>query len=125
MTVSFRQAVAVRSPWILFVAIAILVLAIGAAAQFAMQHGLGWRCPALTLLHLPCPSCGSTRALSLLAQGNFRGALAFNPLIALSACAAPLIPFARFRAMLGRTGWAPLFAAILLNWIYLLFFLPR
>lgn len=125
MTGFFRQPLTVPRRWILLVAITAGVLVTGAVAKIAMQHGIAWHCPALRLLHIPCPSCGSTRALAFLAQGNFCSALRFNPLIALSACAAPLISFPGFRRLLGRAGWVAFFGAVLLNWIYLLFFLPR
>ncbi len=38
----------------------------------------GWSCPFLQLLGIPCPGCGLTRAISLLAHGDLHAALAFH-----------------------------------------------
>jgi hypothetical protein len=38
------------------------------------------RCPIYTYLHLQCPGCGTTRALSALLHGHLREALHQNPL---------------------------------------------
>lgn len=40
------------------------------------------RCMMYELLHLPCPTCGATRALLACARGDFIVAFASNPLIA-------------------------------------------
>jgi hypothetical protein len=45
-------------------------------------------CPIHQYLHLDCPGCGSTRALSALLHGHLRAALRFNALFVL------LLPFA-------------------------------
>jgi hypothetical protein len=42
--------------------------------------------------HLPCPSCGTTRALTLLMSGDVRGSLFINPFGALLALALVIIP---------------------------------
>lgn len=82
---------------------------------------------------LPCPTCGSTRALGRLLHLDFAGALAMNPLatgglVVLAAWALldlSLLP--RGRALdveigrpLGRWVRFAAVAAILANWIYLL-----
>jgi len=82
---------------------------------------------------LPCPTCGSTRALGHLLHLDFAGALAMNPLatgglIALAAwAAADLSLLPRGRALeveigppLSRWVRSGAVAAILANWIYLL-----
>lgn len=93
-------------------------------------------CPFRTLLHLPCPSCGSTRAILALAQGQLGVALAANPLFVLilwlmaaAAClwsgalalGRPLPPWVR---QLER--WWPTWlrlavaGALIANWLWLL-----
>lgn len=57
-------------------------------------------CPFRTLTGIPCPTCGSTRALLALARGHLLEALASNPLLTAGAGAIP--------AALGF--WAVLFA---------------
>lgn len=37
-------------------------------------------CPAQWLYNIPCPSCGTTRAVILIMEGNLKGALLSNPL---------------------------------------------
>ncbi len=41
---------------------------------------------------LPCPSCGTTRSLLLLVQGDFRGSLMMNPFGVLLAVALIVVP---------------------------------
>lgn len=41
------------------------------------------RCPVATYLHLQCPGCGTTRALSALLHGHLVQALQLNPLTTL------------------------------------------
>jgi hypothetical protein len=63
-----------------------LVLALGAAAGLLLVPfapvlaRLAPGCPFHALTGVPCPGCGTTRALVALAHGDFAGALAFNPL---------------------------------------------
>lgn len=45
------------------------------------------------ITHLPCPSCGTTRAIILLLQGNFIGSIEMNPLGLLIFCVMVAIPF--------------------------------
>ena len=102
-----------------------LALLCGAAKLF-LNAGWAWRCPMLSVLHLPCPSCGSTRALAALSEFRVIEAVAFNPLLVSLTFVAPLLVVFRSRlADFSRTGWRILVAAVLLNWIYLYFFLPR
>lgn len=56
------------------------VLALGALV--ALAHLLGVEvCPVKRLIGLPCPTCGSTRAVFLAARGDFAGAFAMQPLV--------------------------------------------
>jgi hypothetical protein len=44
---------------------------------------LGWiRCPLAALYHIPCPGCGMTRAIALLATGHVRDSFRMNALAA-------------------------------------------
>ncbi|MDZ7269726.1 MAG: DUF2752 domain-containing protein [candidate division KSB1 bacterium] len=85
------------------------------------------------LLHLPCPTCGSTRALLALGRGEIAVALAANPLLGLFALGSPaaavmlLVAAGAGRDL--RRLWSPqniaswrrlALAALVLNWIYLL-----
>jgi hypothetical protein len=38
------------------------------------------RCPIALVFHVPCPGCGMTRALRLLADGNLHASLRMHPL---------------------------------------------
>lgn len=51
-----------------------------------------------TLLDLPCPGCGLTRAMSALAHGSLQGALGHHP----------LAPFLALEAGLGWAAWGVL-----------------
>lgn len=96
-------------------------------------------CPLRTLTGVPCPLCGSTRALLALAQLDFAAAFRFNPLFAI-VCAGVLLVFtvslverclardwvARAKA---RLRWLPLKTVLLvvlaMNWVYLFLARPR
>lgn len=105
------------------------VIGLCLAARLFLELGVGWRCPFLTVLHLPCPSCGSTRALAALSQLEFGKAFLFNPLL-ISMLPACIVMFL-FRnksasfPFLCSLGWSLLIGAVLLNWAYLILFLPR
>lgn len=108
----------------LFAAMAMVGLCV--AAEVAMRTGLSWRCPIITMFHIPCPSCGSTRAFAALSEMRFIDALRFNPLI-VSAIPLTTIGFL-FRGFLqrfARFGWLLFAAAVAANWVYLYLFLPR
>lgn len=98
-------------------------------------------CPFYTLFHLPCPSCGSTRALLALGQGQLGAALAANPLLVLAvglvtaaaclwagafALGRPLPPWVR---QLERS-WPPwlrlaVASALVANWLWLVASTPN
>jgi hypothetical protein len=102
------------------------VIILCAAAKFCLASGLVWQCPFMTLFHVPCPGCGSTRAFSALAEMRFLTALRFNPLMVGALLFGP-VAFA-LRDRLSRHapfGWLAFGSAIVLNWVYLYFFLPR
>jgi hypothetical protein len=86
---------------------------------------------------IPCPTCGATRSLVCLAHGDFSGALAMNPLAALTATGTLVYFFCDAGALLlrlpaltvsssPREGTAAKSAALALiaaNWLYLIAFL--
>lgn len=103
------------------------------AANFCLKHDLAWRCPAQVLFGLPCPSCGTTRALAALSRFEVVTALRFNPLVTLALpiwagvawwYCLPVRGAAPARVLPSRF-WLLLVTAILMNWLYLLLFLPR
>jgi hypothetical protein len=125
MTGVFQRISMVRAVAIVTGGIAAIAIT-GFVAKFCLETGISWRCPALSAFGIPCPSCGSTRAFAALAQFDLVRALKFNPLIIVGVFALPLLYFAneappRWKAY----GWPVFGAVVLLNWIYLLFFLPR
>ena len=50
----------------------------GATAYLILRYVTLWPCPSYTLLHIFCPGCGSTRAVSALLHGDFLLALRQN-----------------------------------------------
>jgi hypothetical protein len=61
-----------------------ILRALGVAAAWAigaLPVATGWQqCVVARLLHHPCPGCGMTRALRLLAQGHVDASLQMHPL---------------------------------------------
>jgi len=87
---------------------------------------------------IPCLACGGTRSMQALAHGEPRTALAFHPAFTLAVFATPLwlalglrqyfrgvempsIAAQNRRLKIGVAGFA---AVLIVNWIYLIFFLP-
>ncbi len=68
------------------------------AIVFALASGV-WRCPSAMIFHVPCPACGSTRAVLSLFHGDFKGVL-LNPF-------APLVSLV-LGVMLARAIWLEL-----------------
>jgi hypothetical protein len=58
------------SPALLLVGLALLLL----------FGGLPWPCPMKTILGIPCPGCGMTRAARFALHGDFAGATRMQPL---------------------------------------------
>ena len=63
------------------------------AGRFLPLLDLAPSCVFRSLTGLPCPTCGSTRAIVLLAHGDIPTALSFNPLTGIGAIAAVLSLF--------------------------------
>jgi hypothetical protein len=94
------------------------------------------RCTLKWLTDVPCPGCGGTRSLAMLAHGEWSTALAMNPLIVLAAAVGIIsVPLtlldgalcegkgARSFARWSQTPalWRTLVVALTLNWVWLLF----
>lgn len=110
--------------------VALILLAVSPlAAQFAE---LSPGCPVKSVVGLPCPSCGATRATLALAAGSPLVAMAANPMVAAAwlvlvvgglvaltlACFDRPLPAPPRRLPIAvRLGLVALFAA---NWLYLL-----
>lgn len=59
--------------------VASLVAAVWMTTALPVFFGLA-RCPVARFLHTPCPGCGMTRALELLAHGELAASLVMHPL---------------------------------------------
>jgi hypothetical protein len=92
-------------------------------------------CPLHALTGIPCPTCGMTRGLGCLLQGQIEEALLFNPLMMVALLSALLYLLYAGVVVIGRLPrlrWEPLsrtaaicvrIGAVLLiavNWIYLM-----
>lgn len=55
----------------------------------ALSEMFGLRCPIYMLFHIPCPTCGVTRAMVSLVKLDFAAYMKYNPM-ALPMCAAVL-----------------------------------
>ena len=94
-------------------------------------------CLLKTVTHLPCPSCGTTRALVLLMKGDIGGSLEFNPLGILLAFALVTIPlwiitdtfrrtdslyrcYVKGERLLAEKKWisVPAAAILVINWFW-------
>jgi hypothetical protein len=117
----------------------VIALLGAAAAWLRMRLPLEWLrslCPLHSLTGIPCPACGSTRALAALAAAHPLVALANNPLVALLAPGAVVLGLVTAACRLA--GWrlvsfrlerreetaARVAAALLVgaNWLYLIAF---
>ena len=70
----WQKALVIIAP---FAAVAVC----GAAAYLILRYVTLWPCPSLTLLHIYCPGCGSTRAVAALLHGDLLLALRQNSVI--------------------------------------------
>ncbi|MCI0535569.1 MAG: DUF2752 domain-containing protein [Verrucomicrobiales bacterium] len=95
------------------------------------------RCSFKTVTGLPCFTCGSTRALAALGRFEVWEALKLNPLVTLAFAAVPVwLGIALLRGVFApqrplhmplrpKTISFLLGAAAILNWIYVIFQLPK
>jgi hypothetical protein len=104
-----------------------------AAAWFAVR--LPWpQCNFRALFGIPCFTCGSTRAALALLHGDVAAGWAWNPLATIALFAVALFDLYALAVLVSRAprlrinfvaGWKwplliVLFAAVVLNWAYLL-----
>ena len=95
-------------------------------AQFALSQGFALPCMFLSVTGIPCPTCGSTRALAALGQLDVLAAVRLNPLFVTSMACVPVAAVGWKRITKMGTGfWVCLAGLVLLNWGYLWFYLPR
>jgi hypothetical protein len=77
-----------------------MAVAIGWALAAFGVFAVAPPCPVAALLHVPCPSCGMTRALALAATGHLDASLRMHPL------AVPaLVATALFAASMARASY--------------------
>jgi hypothetical protein len=107
--------------------------AAGSAAHRAVPAG----CMFKAVLHMPCPSCGTTRAILLLLHGDLSGSLLLNPFGAILFLALVVTPVWLLVDMLGnreslyrfymaaervltRKAWisVPLISLVIANWLW-------
>ena len=115
--------------------VARIVLAVGLVAGcVALAHVFGLTlCPLKRLLGVPCPTCGTTRAVVLLLRGDVCGAFALQPLaMAVAVLLAPALAVARvvvggarlkrrFAALARRPlFWWIVVLAVLANWCHVI-----
>jgi len=103
-----------------------------AAARFLPVLSVPYACPAQALLHLPCPTCGMTRAFVAPAHGDVGAAVQASPAGALLAAGAWLLvvldlarlaagwPLPQVPPRAARLAIAAGLAVLLLNWAWLL-----
>ena len=121
-TIAPWWAVAIVAAW------GAAVAAIGAVGAIS-GHGI-MLCHFRRMTGFPCPTCGSTRAVLSLVQGEIARGLAFNPLavVALAAliCAAVVQLFTKRRVAVRMSrrerylAWGLAVVALLANWAYVL-----
>lgn len=106
------------------------------AARYLPLQSMLPSCAFKALSGFPCPTCGSTRMLTHLAQADLAGAVGLNPAVALAVIGALLLLlydaatlfcgsrvvccFSRRESRWIRSGAA---AALLVNWLYLAVYL--
>lgn len=116
----------------------ILAFVVGAilVALLTGYLGIGFpQCSFKRMTSYPCAFCGGTRSLRAIGHLHFSEAFWLNPLVALSAFAAPVVALCatlipqQFDRVILSLKKLPLIgiglALVALNWIFVLKFLPR
>ena len=112
---------------------ATIVISAAVAVQCSLTalHVEGWQCPVLSVLGVPCPGCGLSRAVTAFARGDWEYSLAmhaFAPLFLIAfafVAAAALLPDRQRRSLIikvealeHRTGvTAILLIAFVVYWL--------
>ena len=103
--------------------LALAAAVVGSAILAAHAAGIVL-CPLRRFAGVPCPGCGSTRALVLLFRGEFAAAFAMNPLAVSLAAAVPAWWLLFRRRTWSRGAKIALLAvasaAVALNWLWVL-----
>ncbi|MEM7601038.1 MAG: DUF2752 domain-containing protein, partial [Verrucomicrobiota bacterium] len=134
MTASRHPGVIV-APLVTFFAVVLLLIVAHHYENLPAQLP---ECGFKSLTGVPCAGCGGTRSMQALSSGKIGAAVSFHPLFALSALAAPLWLAFGIRGYLMHSqmpsavvqnrrlirGVIVYLALLLLNWFYLIFFLP-
>jgi hypothetical protein len=102
------------------------------SASFVLEEDLVANCASMQLFQFPCVFCGGTRAFAALSSLRLGDALRWNPLVTICAIGIIMGAIACLRkpALASRTVrwgwvWTALAVAGVLNWAYLIFYLPR
>jgi len=121
-------------PLITFVAVCGLLLLASVYDQLPVKAP---ECRLNSTFGVPCPTCGGTRALQALTQGDLGQAFQFNPLVVVGTLTSVIwfalgirsyyrgtkpAPIAEQNQKLKRTG-VVLLVLLVINWFYLLIFL--
>lgn len=122
--------------WTLALATGYLWLYLNYSSQHGHTQGVGEVCLIKRATDIPCPSCGSTRSVLSLMQGDFQAAIYWNPLGLLIGLTLIVLPFwilydLLFRAhsflafyrsaekLIRRPIYAyPAIALIAINWVW-------
>jgi hypothetical protein len=108
----------------------LVLLGLGVALVHVLSDGQAVLCRFRTWTGVPCPTCGSTRAVMSALRGDLLGAFVFNPLTFIAIAALGVV--VAVRAVCGRqvtirasgrewTGLAVfLLVALGLNWVWVL-----
>ena len=81
MNATLRRQLPTRALGLWLLGSAVIVLAFfGLGAWFPAEGAGGGVCISRRFFHLPCPGCGMTRAIAAIARGDWRAALALQPL---------------------------------------------
>ena len=132
-----RRIELLLAPTVVFVAV---VAGVMISPYFHLIPGMGRPCGLRQWTGYPCLACGGTRSVQALADGNILAALKFNPLVFLAICSVAIwFVMALFRAARmsatspatqsrsrSKVRWwlAGLGLAGVVNWIYLVKYLP-
>ena len=90
---------------------------------FSVGWKLGITCPILYFLHVPCPACGTTRAMLALLRGDLHAYLHYNVMAAPLCLAVVLLLLSR-QSRYKRPLWVMIYAILGINLLYYLWRLP-